>query len=68
MHAGQNPHRIKKRLTQMFAQAMWCQPSVVLLEKLDHGMPHVGDAQEAAVNVDAINGVKRAQGVSEVAD
>lgn len=61
--AGQNsPQRLKKRITQMFAQAIWCQPSVLLLEKLDHGMPHMGDAQEAAVNVDVINGVKRAQG------
>lgn len=61
--AGQNsPQRLKKRITQMFARAIWCQPSVLLLEKLDHGMPHMGDAQEAAVNVDVINGVKRAQG------
>ena len=61
--AGQNsPHRLKKRLTQLFDEAVWHQPSVLLLEKLDHAMPHVADAQEAAVDVDGSNGVKRAQG------
>ena len=61
--AGQNsPHRLKKRLTQLFDEAVWHQPSVLLLEKLDHAMPHVADAQEAVVDVDGSNGVKRAQG------
>ena len=61
--AGQSsPHRLKKRLTQLFDEAVWHQPSVLLLEKLDHAMPHVADAQEAVVDVDGSNGVKRAQG------
>ena len=47
----------------MFDEAVWHQPSVLLLEKLDHAMPHVADAQEAAVDVDGSNGVKRAQGL-----
>ena len=47
----------------MFDEAVWHQPSVLLLEKLDHAMPHVADAQEAVVDVDGSNGVKRAQGL-----
>ena len=59
--SGQGPHRVKKRLGEVFREAEWCQPSVVLLDDLDHAMPHFSDAQEEAVGEGVVS-VRTAQG------
>ena len=44
--AGQSAHRARKRLKTLFAEAISQQPSVVLLDDLDHAMPMVSDVQD----------------------
>ena len=46
LHAGQTTSRTRKRLLSLFSEVIQNEPSVLVLEDLDHVMPHVSDAQE----------------------
>ena len=37
---------MRKRLLSLFSEVIQNEPSVLVLEDLDHAMPHVSDAQE----------------------
>ena len=45
----------------MFMEAEWHQPSVVLLDNLDHAVPHFADVQEEVMGEGALS-TRRAQG------
>ena len=46
LHAGQTTSRMRKRLLSLFSEVIQNEPSVLVLEDLDHVMPHVSNAQE----------------------
>ena len=45
LHAGQTTSCMRKRLLSLFSEVIQNEPSVLVLEDLDHAMPHVSDAQ-----------------------
>ena len=59
--AGQSTHRVKKRLRGYFREAVLHQPSVLLLDDLDHCVPVFEDAQEL-VGEEGTASIKKAQG------
>ena len=58
---GQTVSKVKRRLRGVFVEAEWHQPSVVLLDDMDHATPHFLDAQEEAMGEGALS-TRRAQG------
>ena len=47
LHAGQTASHTRKRLLSLFSKVIQNEPSVLVLEDLDHVMPHVSnDTQE----------------------
>lgn len=60
---GQAPHRVKKRLYDIMEEAVCHQPSVVLLDDLDHAVPRFTDAQDEASG-EGVLSARRAQGES----
>jgi len=54
-------HNFKKRLRGVFKEAELSQPSVILLDDLDHTMPNVADAQEQ-IGEEGTASIRRTQG------
>ena len=48
LHAGQTTSHVRKRLLSLFSEVIQNELSVLVLEDLDHAMPHVSNAQEQA--------------------
>ena len=46
LHAGQTTSHTRKRLLSLSSEVIQNEPSVLVLEDLDHVMPHESDAQE----------------------
>jgi hypothetical protein len=57
---GQSTSRTKKRLLSLFSEVIQNEPSVLVLEDLDHAMPHVSDAQEQ-VQEEGNNSINKTQ-------
>ena len=60
---GLTTHSFKKRLKVHFTEAILNQPSVILLDDLDHTMPQVSDAQEL-VGGEGNSSIRKSQGVA----
>ncbi|XP_048849740.1 peroxisome biogenesis factor 1 [Brienomyrus brachyistius] len=64
---GKRVETVRRRLEEAFAQAVWRQPSVVLLDDLDHMMGAAG-SQEHERGPETIRSLQLAQSLSDLVD